>query len=60
MKRLCLFKKNSVGILLIRQDFSRAKNSKILILRFDHWYVIGDQMQHIFEKPKNILNLGDL
>ena len=31
MKMLCLFEKNSVGILLIRQDFFRAKDFKILM-----------------------------
>ena len=28
---LCLFEKNSVGILLIRQDFFRGKNFRILL-----------------------------
>ena len=31
MKMLCLFEKNSVGILLIRQDLFTAKNLKVLM-----------------------------
>ena len=31
MKMLCLFEKNSVGILLIHQDFFRAKDFQILM-----------------------------